>query len=291
MVQNVLRKANNSAVQRACTARVRLEPGGEAFSAEVLRTIGTWHFEEEGRVRGAFGLDGTLDEGAEIVEDGWQGHGLSFLDSPRRARVAIGVDHQPDWNLERGFVVELALKREKAAAARVLAIGEAFHLEAGADGEFTASFLSKKFDSTGRPQAGGRVSLRSERGLLSQGRWHQLRIGYDMRLLWAEVDAVRVAEIEAEVPVFTVEGQLTFAGGDTPFPGTIDAVVISVVDAEEKLRLPGGVLFAPDAPAQVVFAPGGGLAREVHPEPVRIELDFPGGFRRQLRVELYGTVQ
>ena len=290
-VQNLLRKAGNSAVTRAATARVRIEPAGSRFSAEVLRTIGTWHFEDEGLVRGAFGLDGSLEEGGEIVADGWVGRGLSFRGGARRARVSIAVQERPEWDFERGFVVEVALRREDDAGARVLSVGETFQLEVGGAGEFTTSFLAKRLDSTGRPLPGERVTLRAPRGMLERDRWHHLRIGYDMTTFWAELDAVRVVEVAAEVPVFEIEGNFILSGGDAPFPGTIDAVVVSVVDAQESLELPGGVLFAPDAPAEIVFGPGGGLARAVHPEPLQIGLDFSGGYRRTVRVELYGTVQ
>ncbi len=291
VLQSTLRSASNAALHHAATASVHLEPGGSGLRAEVLRVVGTWHFEDPARVRGAFGLDGSLDEGGTIVDDGWQGRALSFAGEPARSRVAIAVQSDPAWNFERGFLVELALRRSVEGGAPIFAIAGTIALEVGTRGELVLAVLSQVVDAQGVSRAGEKIRLRTDGAVLGLERWHVVRAGYDLARLWLSVDGVEVAELRTEVLLWRVDGSLVLGGGDRPFAGAIDALSVRAVESDQPLTLPAEVRFAEDAPARIVFAPGGRLDPVLHPEPVKLELEYAEGRRRAVRVELHGTVQ
>ncbi len=291
LLQSTLRQASNAALHHAAPASVHLEPGGSHLHAEVLRVIGTWHFENEARVDGAFDLDGSLDEGGKIVPGGWQGRSLSFAGEPPKSEVSIPVQGDPAWDLERGFLIELALRRETESSASVLTIGSTVTLDVGSKGELSAAFLSKVVDSLGVPHSGEKIRLRTETGVLGLERWHLIRLGYDVARFTLLVDGVEIASVPAEVPVWKVESPLVLGGGDRPFAGSIDALSVRVVESGTEVVLPGQVVFARNTPGRIVFAPGGSLDLAVHKEPVNIELEFADSRRQLVRVELYGTVQ
>ena len=74
-----------------------------------------------------------------------------------------------------------------------------------------------------------------------------------------------------------------------PFPGSVDALVVSAVVADEAASLSETVRIV-EAPATVYFGAGGGLDRVRHPEPVRIVLAHDDGTRDTIGVGFYGTV-
>ena len=109
----------------------------------------------------------------------------------------------------------------------------------------------------------------------------------------------RVEAITADVQVgetyegrvMKLQGGMDLGGSSDPFPGSIDNLVISAVGAEETFELPEGIELSPDCPKQVHFAPGGGLERRIHREPVRIPLFFLDGREDFVQINLYGTVE
>lgn len=289
LVQNVLLSARNSALHHNAPARVVIDPDAGTLSAAALRVIGTWHFESEDPIRGAFGLDGVLIGGGRLAR-GFTGKGLSFEDAPRDSNVEIAVHQDPSYDLRAGFVVELAVRRTDTAAARLLALGETLQLEVDRLGGLAAYFLSEKSSDAG-PAEGERIWIKSAAGALPAGQWVRVRLVYDRQRFSALVDGVEVAGFDTDFPVWRVEDSLVLGGGRTPFPGIIDNLVISAVDAEQTFELPGDVRFVPGTPRTVAYAPGGVLDPGVHTEPVQIELELSDGRRQGIRVNLYGTVE
>ena len=56
-------------------------------------------------------------------------------------------------------------------------------------------------------------------------------------------------------------------------------------------ELPKNVHFAQGTPTEIRFAPGGGLDRTRHREPVTFALEYEDGRTEPVHVNLYGTVE
>jgi hypothetical protein len=109
--------------------------------------------------------------------------------------------------------------------------------------------------------------------------------------LRAFVEGVPVGEIEESAFVAPTAEAMIVGGGRRVWEGAIDSLVISAVAAGELVALPQGASFAPGAPPEIVFWPGGGLDRTVHSEPVEFTIEFDDGVRIPVRVGLYGNVE
>ncbi len=289
IVQNVLRAARNTAIASDAPALVRFDLEQGQLTAEALQVVGTWHFEEP-TLRGAFDLTGSL-EGAKIVPAGFIGGALSFEDSPRGSTASIGVTHLPSYDIANGFAIELAVYLSDEPAGRVVDLGGAAGIDVVDAGALEAWFVQRVVRGDDQDAAGGAIVVRSAPGLARPGRWIRLRASYDRRVFRMSADGVPVAELEVDAPVWNVEGPLQLSDGRRFFAGKIDNLVIRAVGAEEVVQLPGEVRFAAGTPREIRFAPGGSLDREVHQEPVVIQLEYADGRRRELRVGLYGTVE
>jgi hypothetical protein len=97
--------------------------------------------------------------------------------------------------------------------------------------------------------------------------------------------------VDEEGDVEKVAGPLVLGGGQRPWAGSMDNLVISGVGAQEEIVLPVGVQFAPETLATIAFDADGGLDRTVHDEPVLIGLQYDDGRTEVVRVNLYGTVE
>lgn len=291
LVEDVLRTAHNTAVVRAAPARVLLDRGEGTLVAEGMQVIGTWHFEGP-ELAGVDGMDGVfVGMDATLAEDGFLGRALSFAGAPRGAYVEFPVQEDPIYDLRKGFAVELALRPDDLAGARLLGIGDAFEAETTSTGAVRARFHRLEIDALGVPRRGGAVSVESEPGVLRPGRWTRLRFLYDQRAFRVLADGVEVAVTFSEEPVWRVEGPLRIGGGPTPLPGAVDQLVISAVLGEEVAELPPGVSFGKQAPARIELVAGGALDPARHPEPVLVPLVFEDGREHVVRVGLYGTVE
>ena len=296
LVQDALRSAQNFAVGRAAPARVRLDAKTGAIRSEGMQVVGTWHFEEL-PIQGAFGLEGA-NLGGRLVDDGFQGRGLSFVGEPSRSKAEIPVQDDPAWNLRDGFALRVALRPHAGGTARdgsgggaVLALGESAGLETTAHGAVRAWIAAEVADEQGDVRRGGKIPVETLPLALVDDRWSVVEVQYDRRKLRLTVDGVLAAEVEEIAPVWKLEGALVISPATTPWPGTIDSLVVSCVTARDDVRLPAGVAFAAGTPAEVVFAPGGGLESATHAEPVRIALDYDDGRKAVVVVNSYGTVE
>jgi len=289
LVKNVLRSARNTALARSAPARVRLDVAGGELAAEALQVVGTWHF--EGHVlSGAFGLDGLL-QGADLVPEGFIGGAVSFERAARGSTATIPIRHDPSFDFEHGFALELALIYPDAPEGRVIDLGGVAGVDLADGGALEAWFTQRIARDGYDDVSGGSILVRSAPGVLRPGRWYRVVASYDRRLFRLTVDGVPVAELEVDAPVWDVERPLRISDERRFFRGRVDNLVVSAVAAERAVRLPGEVRFASDAPPEIVFAPGGNLDREVHPEPVTVALEYADGRRREVRVGLYGTVE
>jgi prepilin-type N-terminal cleavage/methylation domain-containing protein len=292
LVQDALRSAENFSVARTAPARVRIDAKTGEMRVEGMLVVGSWQFESE-PIRGAFGLEGSMT-GGRIVDEGFQGKALSFVGEPPRSRVEIPVQSDPAWNLHDGFALRCALRphgREGEGGGAVLALGETLGLETNSSGGAHAWFSAEVSDERGEIRRGGRIPVEAPAGTLVPERWSVVEIQYDRRSLRLLVDGALAAEVEENAPVWRIDGPLVLSPSGSPWPGAIDALSVSAVAARDQSRLPSGAAFAAGTPAEIVFAPGGGLDRDVHKEAVRLAVQLEDGRQIQVRVNLFGTVE
>jgi prepilin-type N-terminal cleavage/methylation domain-containing protein len=289
IVENVIRSAHNWAVARQAPARVDIDAQNGTIRAEGLAVIGTWHFERE-PIEGAFGLDGSMS-GGKLIEDGFQGRALSFVGEPERSHVEIAVQHDPSYDLSRGFALRCALRVESGRGGAVLKIGESVGLDVNERGAVEGWILAESKDDQGLAQRGGRVPIETPPRALPPSRWCEVEFRYDRRHLELFIDDTLVARIAETVPVWKIDAPLVISPGNAPFQGAIDNLVINAVAGEDETHLPKNVSFAKGTPREIVFAPGGELDRFVHREPLRVVLEFEDGRQLPIVVNLFGTVE
>jgi hypothetical protein len=290
LVRSTLRSAGNWSRARHAPARVRIDRAAGRMTAEGLAVVGTWHFESQ-PPEGAFGLDGSL-AGARLVEDGFVGRALGLRGTERGARYEAPVHTDPAFALTEGFRIEVALRPEGTRRGNLLELGGTLKLEASNRLGLALTLVTQRFDeTTGEVRTAGRAIAQTPEGVLEPDAWNRVLLVYDRAHLEIWVEGLRVASVEEEGAVEKVRGPLVVGGGDRPWEGSVDSLVVSAVGAEEELSLPEGVRFAEDAPKVGVFDAGGGLDRAVHASPARIVLEYDDGRTDEVRVNLYGTVE
>jgi hypothetical protein len=288
-VQNVLRTAHNWAVARIAPSRVVIDAAAGTLRAEGHQVVGTWHFEEEA-IKGAFGIDGVRF-GGEIVPGGYQGHALSFVGQPARSHVELPLQNDPAFDLTHGFALRFALRPAEGAGGVLLDGGRVIGIETTGDGALKAYFVAQRAENEAASGRGGRVTITTEPHVLQADRWSIVELTYDRVHVALRVDGQVRAFVGETAPVARPEGPLVLSPSPNAFPGTIDALVVSVVVVDEATELPKGVTLAKKTPREIVFQAGGGLAREIHRDPVRLELEFDDGRKETVQVNLYGTVE
>jgi len=292
LVQNMLRTAHNTAVARTAPARVVIDRELGEVRAEGMLVAGTWHFETP-EISGAFGIDGVVLNVAEegLIDDGFQGRALSFDGEAIGARAEMPIQNDPIFDFRLGFAIDLAVRLESFAAAKLLDVGGSITCEVTGLGGIKAAFFGESTDRMGKPTRGARIEVETPPGVLRPGRWTRLRIVYDRNALRVLADMVEVALREESPPVWQPGGALVLGGGRTPFPGAIDNLVVAVVTGEERATLPEGVRFAEGTPREIFFAPGGALDPARHAAPVLVGLELESGRTETIQVNLYGTIE
>lgn len=290
LVRSSLRSANQWSTSRQAPARVRIDAATGRIAAEGLAVVGTWHFEDD-PPKGAFGLDGTL-LGAEFVEGGFVGKGLALSGSVREGSYSVQVQNDPAFDFTGGFQLQVALKPDDVRRGRVIQIDKSIKLEVTRNLGMTVTVGTQRYnEETGRPVGAGNAVLTTPGGVLDLGRWNRVLISYDRTRFAALVEGVEVAYLKEEGEVLPVKGQMVIGGGQRPWTGMVDNLVISAVGAQEEVFLPPGVRFLEDSPREVVFAAGGGLDRSQHSGPVVIQVEYEDGKLEPIRVNMYGTVE
>lgn len=289
LVQSSLRSARNWSVAQDAPARVSLNLADGTLSAKGLAVVGTWHFEQN-PPKGAFDLNGQL-VGGEIVDDGFLGRSLSFVGAPPESGYEVAVQQDPAFDLADGFVIQCALRPETTGGGRILQLGRAVSIHAEGDGVLKIEFAALRVADNGERKEAGKAILRTTPGVLPPNRWSRLMISYDRKFLRAFVEGVLVGELEESAFVAPVAEPMVVGGGRRTWEGSIDSLVVSAVAGSEVVELPQGARFAPGAPEEIVFWPGGGLDRVVHSQPIEITIEFDDGVRVPIRVGLYGNVE
>lgn len=289
-VETTLRAANNWAMARNAPATVQIDPKARTIQAVGMQVIGTWRFEAL-PVRGAFELDGSQRGRVELDPRGYRGKSLSFLGAPSGSLVSVPVQADPAYDLSNGFEVRCVVKRLAASGGQVLKLGEVIELDVTETGSVRASFSAVRTDEFGDERSAGRTVLETEPGRVPLGEWTRLTLQYDRKDFKISVNGLVSASVEQDGRVAPVEEALHFGGSGSPFPGSIDDVVLAGVGEEEVFVLPDGIEFAKGTPTVVRFAGGGGLDRRAHREPVRVGLVYADGFEEWILVSLYGAVE
>lgn len=290
MVQNSIRAARNSALARGAGARVTLDLERAELTAQALEVVGTWHFESQPTLAGAFELDGAA-QGAVLVDDGFVGKALAF---PRgaQASASMAIQAAPSFDLSDGFRLAFALRVEENGAGRVLRMGDTIAVDALGKGVVRAWFTPQVLDSTGREMKGGKLVVESAPTSDAGAQWRRVVLDYDRRRLLLALDGIEVARAESDAPVWRIDDALRLGDTRSGFVGAIDNLVVSAVGASASVKLPEGVLFAPDSATLIQFDAGGALDREAHSEPLEIRMVFEkDASTRVLRIGMYGTVE
>jgi prepilin-type N-terminal cleavage/methylation domain-containing protein len=286
-VKNVLRAAQNSAIARQATARVHIDQARGVITSEAMEIVGTWRFERKS-LEGVSGLGGTVSGGVLFVEDGFLGDGL-YLPGAAGAEAEIPIQTDPAFDFRAGFSLECALRRTGEGGGKAVVVGEVAGIDVLNDGRLRGWFMPAVMEQ-GEERQGGRVLVESEPGLAVPDRWVRVKLAYDRSNLTLTVDGVPVAAHDETAPVWAIRKPLVLSGKDHPFKGTLVDLVIACVVSSDEVPLPDTVRFAPETPADVWFAPGGGLDPLRHPSPVVLTLEYEDGGRESLLVGAYGTV-
>jgi len=286
LVKSVVRSAQNTAVARQMPARVRIDMKNHTIRAEALQVIGTWHFEDK-KLEG-FGMEGSAPSQL-FHDDGYIGGAISF-GRAFKEKAIIPVDLDPAFDLTEGFAIECAIRWEDTGGGRILRIGRVLRLELGRTGALRGRFTAAVHEDGG-VRKGSQVVAESESGTISPNQWVRIRMQYDRQELVLLVDGVPVAVQQETAPVFEITDALELSDGTHPFPGSIDALIISAVTADQVVKLEGTATFAKDTPEWIHFVSGGGLDRRRHPEPQEIVLTYNDGTQERIAIGIYGTVE
>ena len=295
LVQSVLRAGANQAVAQQATTRVGFDTsdpdGGRILPAEVA-VVGTWHFEQQ-ELKGAFGLYG---DGVQhrLVDDGYIGKALSVAEVG--SRVMFPIQDDPAFDLGEGFAVELAVRDDTGGGGRVLNLGRVIGVDLTGDGAVRGWIApdhslgqARERDDASRAT---HLFVEGPPGSILPGRWSQVRLEYDRRVLRLTVDGLPVAVLESDLPLREVAGPMEVSSlEDDGFRGAIDKLVVAALDQGEPIDLPDQAIFVAPTPEQIVFTGGGGLDPEVHDGPVEVRIRFADGEEKSVHVNPFGTVE
>lgn len=290
LVRSTLRATGNWSRSRQAPARVRFDVASGAMAAEGLMVVGTWHFESM-PPRGAFDLNGEL-LGANLVDDGFVGKALGLRGTPPYSAYEITVSNDPAFALQSGFQFQFVLRAEGPSRGTLLQLGDALKIEATRNLGLKVSMSTERFDEkTGEIKPAGKASLETPGGVLAIGEWRRVLVTYDRSALNIFVEGVREATLAEEGSVARTKSKLVLGGGQRPWSGSMDSLVVSAVGAQENVVLPEGVWFVDGTPKEIVFAADGGLDRALFKNPVSFEIEYADGRRETIRINMYGTVE
>ncbi|MFT7667362.1 MAG: prepilin-type N-terminal cleavage/methylation domain-containing protein [Planctomycetota bacterium] len=290
LVRSTLRSASNWSRARQAPAHVKIDSATGMISAEGLAVVGTWHFESI-PPKGAFGLNGEMIA-AELVPDGFVGRALSFTNASAGAAYEVPIHTDPAFGMSTGFQVQIILRPESSGGGRILQMGEALRVDGNNRYGLRLQMATQRFDpKTGKPVKAGIAVLDTPNGTLKANEWNRVLINYDRTHLEVFVEGLRVASLEEEGDVVPIRSKLVLGGGQRPWPGSMDGLVISAVGATEEVTLPVGVSFGEKTPTEIFFDADGGLDRSRHQNPILIPLEYDDGRTDMVRVSFYGTVE
>jgi prepilin-type N-terminal cleavage/methylation domain-containing protein len=288
-VQNVIRAAHNWSIAQGTGARVRIDASAGTIRSEGFLPVGTWHFESE-PFQGAFDIQGA-SAGGHLVENGFEGHALSFDGETGRPHVVFAVKQDSSWTFTEGFAIRCAVRMSGHEGGSLLDLGGAVGIETTSDGAIKAWFVAQRSDDEQAQGRGGRVAMGTNAGLLAPNRWAQIAVEYDRRAFTILVDGQPATRLAETAPVVKLEGDLVLSPSQTAFPGDIDNLVVASLTSGDVTQLTPGIGFTKETPAVIAFEAGGGLDRSVHTSDVKVGLDFGDGRKETVLVNLFGTVE
>jgi len=292
MIEETVRVAQRSSMAHGSPAQIHCDLQAHTVSAQVLRTVGTWHFETP-ELEGGGGLQGVWmgPNDAPLVANGLLGKSFDLSGAGSPGELQINVSEEPAFEWTEGFHMRFALRMQRWAAAPLLRMGDGLILAASSKGALGAEFRAQVTDDRGTPSRGSRVRVETEPGLLTPGVWVQVEVVYDRQALSIFVDGVERVRRPEQAPVWMGRPLLRLSSRETPFMGEVDRLVIAVFEVLPAKPLPAKAEFTAESVSQVVFAPGGSLDPLIHSVPAQIRWTLSDGTQQALRVGLQGTVQ
>ncbi|MCP5021208.1 MAG: prepilin-type N-terminal cleavage/methylation domain-containing protein [bacterium] len=289
LIEETLRLSQHSAAVLGMPARVNLS--GEEIQAQIMRPVGTWHFEERSLV-GALELEGAWlgPTDPPFVSQGYEGHALDLgAGAPGVMEISVASDPAFDWS--NGFSIRCALRVDDWQDSILLQMGTGLLVALSSHGAVGVEFRAVATDEAGNESRGPRIAAQTEAGVMAQGRWKRLEIVYDLHSLRILVDGIERVRRPEVARVWIGEPEIIVSSKVRPFPGLLDRLVFYVQEVLPMRPLPGGARFLPTSPGQVVFAPGGGLDPLLHPGELKIGWDLGEGDQEFLRVGLQGNTE
>lgn len=289
LIEETLRLSQRSAAVLGTPARVTLT--GEEIQAQIMRPVGTWHF--EGRsLAGALELEGVWlgPNDPPFVSQGFEGNALDLgAGAPGVMEISVASDPAFDWS--NGFSIRCALRVDEWKDSVLLQMGSGLLVALSSHGAVGVEFRAAVSDEAGHVSRGSRIAAQTEAGVITQGRWKRLEIVYDLRSLRILVDGIERVRRPEVARVWIGEPVIIVSSKARPFPGLLDRLVFHVQEVLPARPLPGGARFLSTSPREVVFAPGGGLDPLLHPGELKIAWDLGEGEQEFLRVGLQGNTE
>jgi prepilin-type N-terminal cleavage/methylation domain-containing protein len=289
LIEETLRMSQRSAAVLGTPARVELR--GEEIQAQVMRPVGTWHFENQS-LMGAQQLEAVwLGAGeAPFVSNGFEGHGFDLqAGAPGILEISLASDPGFDWS--DGFSIRCALRVEDWQDSILLQLGQGMLVALSSHGALGVEFRTAAIDEAGNESRGSKVSAQTEPGVMIPGRWKRVEIAYDRHSLRILVDGIERVRRTEQARVWIGEPSIIVSNRTRPFPGVLDRLVFHVQQVLPVKPLPGGARFLDSSPREIIFAPGGGLDPLWHAGEVQIGWDLGEGEQEFLRVGLQGHTE
>jgi prepilin-type N-terminal cleavage/methylation domain-containing protein len=289
MIEETLRMGQRSAAVLGTPARVDLV--GNQIQAQVMRPVGTWHFEGNS-LMGAQGLEAVWlgPSDTPFTAQGFAGQGLDLrAGAPGVLEISVASDPVFDWS--DGFSIRCALHVEEWQESIVMQLGQGMLVALSSRGALGVEFRAVATDEAGHESRGSKISAQTEPGVMTPGRWKNVEIVYDRHSLRILVDGIERVRRPEEARVWMGEPTILLSNKTRPFPGILDRLVLHVQHVMPAQTLPGDALFLDSSPRSVIFAPGGGLDPLWHPAELRIGWDLGEGQVEYLRVGLQGNTE
>ncbi len=292
LVQQTARLAQRSSMIYAAPSRLLIDPEASTISAQVLRTVGTWHFEEANLMGGAQLGAVWMGKGeVPLTKAGFQGNALELSGAQGVGQLQISVQDDGAFDWTEGFSLRCAVRVDAWKPAVLLRMGQGLIVTISGQGALGAEFLARTVGEDGRASRGARIRVETEADLFQIGVWRMVEVVYDRTALSIYVDGIERVRRPEQAQVWMNEARIWISDPKAPFPGAIDSLVVAVQDTLPPRLLPGDALFHPECPRAIVFAPGGALDPLVHSAPVSISWVLPDGTEDSIRIALQGSVQ
>ncbi|HRV81105.1 MAG: type II secretion system protein [Planctomycetes bacterium] len=292
LLEDTCRLAQRSAAAQSAPARVLCDLTTSEVTAQVLRTVGTWQF-EDAELGGGGDLPAVWmgSDDVPLTPVGFEGQALDLAQARGEAELQINLAEDGAFDWSEGFSIRLAVRVEVAKSALLLRMGDGLVLALSNFGALGAEFRVATPSDSGAPIRGPRVRVETEGGLFEPGVWRLVEVAYDRRALSIRVDGIERARTPEQGPVWLGPARIWISDRQAPFLGSIDRLVVAVIEDLPARPLPGQARFHPESPTEIVFGPNGALDPLVHATPPKVRWLLPDGREDSIVVGLQGTVE